>query len=110
MSSSPKPSGTTKPRYALEFNVQALKEWDKLGSTVRLQFAHKLKERLDNPRVIADKLKGMPNCYKIKLRTSGYRLVYEVIDQVLVITVIAVGKRERSEVYVRASGRTTAPE
>lgn len=23
----------------------------------------------------------MPDCYKIKLRSSGYRLVYQVIDQ-----------------------------
>lgn len=47
----------------------------------------------------------MPNCYKIKLRSIGYRLVYEVIDSRLVVTVIAVGKRERSKVYGSAASR-----
>jgi mRNA interferase RelE/StbE len=47
----------------------------------------------------------MPDCYKIKLRSSGYRLVYEVIDERIVVSVVAVGKRERSEVYERARKR-----
>lgn len=70
-----------------------------------MQFAKKLKERLDNPSVEADKLRDMPNCYKIKLRTVGYRLVYEVIDNRLVVTVIAVGKRELNKVYGKATKR-----
>ncbi|EEQ07264.1 Uncharacterized relE-like protein [Yersinia bercovieri ATCC 43970] len=47
----------------------------------------------------------MKNCYKIKLRSSGFRLVYEVIDDILIIAVVAVGKRERNEVYQLASDR-----
>ncbi|AZD23027.1 mRNA interferase RelE [Pseudomonas chlororaphis subsp. aurantiaca] len=47
----------------------------------------------------------MGNAYKIKLRTAGYRLVYRVVDEVLVVTVIAVGKRERGSVYQQASKR-----
>lgn len=103
MTSSRKPAQPTK--YALEFNAQALREWGKLGNTIQLQFAKKLKERLENPRVEADKLLDIPTCYKIKLRSIGYRLVYEVIDSRLVVTVIAVGKRERSKVYDSASKR-----
>lgn len=103
MTSSRKPAEPTK--YVLEFNAHALKEWGKLGKTIQLQFAKKLKERLGNPRIEADKLRDMPNCYKIKLRSIGYRLVYEVIDSRLVVTVIAVGKRERSKAYEHASKR-----
>ncbi|MHB0818839.1 type II toxin-antitoxin system RelE family toxin [Stutzerimonas stutzeri] len=103
MASSRKPAEPTK--YALEFNAQALREWGKLGNTIQLQFAKMLKERLDNPRVEADKLRDISNCYKIKLRSIGYRLVYEVIDSRLVVTVIAVGKRERSRVYGSATKR-----
>lgn len=105
MSSSQKPAEPEQTKYTLEFNAQALKEWGKLDSTIRLQFAKKLKERLVNPRVEADKLRDMPNCYKIKLRAAGYRLVYEVVDQLLIVTVIAVGKRERGKVYSRVSTR-----
>ncbi|WP_296270835.1 type II toxin-antitoxin system RelE family toxin [Pseudomonas sp. UBA6323] len=103
MTSSSKPAEPTK--YALEFNAQTLKEWGKLGKTFQLQFAKKLKERLENPRVEADKLRDMPDCYKIKLRSIGYQLVYEVIDSRLVVTVIAVGKRERSKAYEHAAKR-----
>jgi len=103
MTSSRKPAEPTS--YALEFNAQALKEWGKLGNTIQLQFAKKLKERLENPRVEADRLLAMPNCYKIKLRSIGYRLVYEVIDNRLVVIVIAVGKQERSKVYGSATKR-----
>jgi mRNA interferase RelE/StbE len=39
------------------------------------------------------------DCYKIKLRAAGYRLVYRVIKQRLVVQVIAVGKRDKNEVY-----------
>ena len=93
------------PDFSLEFNAKALKEWKKLDSSIRLQFALKLKERMLEPRVEADKLRGLPDCYKLKLRSAGYRLVYQVIDQRLVITVIAVGKRERSVVYRAAEKR-----
>ncbi|MFM2531029.1 type II toxin-antitoxin system RelE family toxin, partial [Escherichia coli] len=50
-------------------------------------------------------LRGIKDCYKIKLRASGFRLVYQVIDEQLIIAVVAVGKRERSDVYNLASER-----
>lgn len=77
--------------YRLEFLPSALKEWDKLGASIRDQFAKKLRERLDNPRIYTARLSDMPDCYKIKLRTAGYRLVYRVNDKIVVIIVIAIG-------------------
>lgn len=68
--------------FKLEFLPSARKEWNKLGHTLREQFKKKLAERLEGPRVPADVLHGMANCYKIKLKSSGYRLVYEVVDEV----------------------------
>lgn len=91
--------------YELEFSEKAWKEWKKLGATVRDQFKKKLQERLVNPHVPGDRLNGLGNAYKIKLRSAGYRLVYRVVDEVLVVTVIAVGKRERGEVYIDAGTR-----
>ncbi len=41
----------------------------------------------------------------IKLRESGYRLFYKVEDDVIIVTVLAVGKRERSDVYNKALKR-----
>jgi mRNA interferase RelE/StbE len=47
----------------------------------------------------------MPDCFKIKLRTAGYRLVYRVEDQRITVVVISVGKRERGAAYDQARGR-----
>ncbi|MGR6840056.1 type II toxin-antitoxin system RelE family toxin [Aliivibrio wodanis] len=91
--------------YKLDFKKSAYKEWNKLGATLRVQFKKKLLERLDNPHVPASKLSGADNLYKIKLRQSGYRLVYKVEDDVIIVTVLAVGKRERSDVYKKAMHR-----
>lgn len=92
-------------KYQVKFAKSALKEWNKLDHTIQRQFANKLKERSENPRVEADHLRGMDDCYKIKLKALGYRMVYRVVDEVLIIAVIAVGKRNRAEVYEMASSR-----
>lgn len=91
--------------YKLAFVPSALKEWDKLGVTLKEQFKNKLNERLQNPHVPKDRLSGGKNLYKIKLRSSGYRLVYEVEDHTITVFVLSVGKRERSEVYKKALAR-----
>ena len=91
--------------YKLVFKAVAKKEWDKLDTGIRRQFKKKLAERLDMPRVESARLNGMQNCYKIKLRSAGYRLVYQVRDNDLVVSVVAVGKRERNAVYKAAVKR-----
>lgn len=83
-------------RYKVEFAKSALKEWNKLDSNTREQFRKKLKERCDEPRILSARLRDSKNRYKIKLRSAGYRLVYEIEDNRLVIVVIAVGRRDRS--------------
>jgi mRNA interferase RelE/StbE len=84
--------------YSLEFKPKALKEWKKLDHSIKLQFHKKLKERLVTPHVPKSKLNGFQNVYKIKLRSSGYRLAYEVVDEKVVVMVLAVGKRENNAV------------
>ena len=91
--------------YELACVESALKEWRKLAVPIREQFKAKLHERLRNPRVPSARLHNMPDCYKIKLRTVGYRLVYQVDDGVLLVTVVAVGKRDKDSVYSAAVKR-----
>ena len=91
--------------YKLRFHELALKEWRKLGEPLREQFKKKLAERLENPRVPSAALSGLPDCYKIKLRAAGYRLVYRVEDDYLLVTVVSIGKRERLSVYDLARKR-----
>ena len=42
---------------------------------------------------------GLQGCYKIKLRKQGWRLVYRVKDDMLIVIVLAVAKREDSAAY-----------
>jgi len=91
--------------YELEFRKSAAREWKKLGANIQIQFSKKLKERLSNPHVPASLIDRENHRYKIKLRAAGYRLVYEVKDARLVVVVVAVGKRNRGEVYDKAKRR-----
>ncbi|WP_347906166.1 type II toxin-antitoxin system RelE/ParE family toxin [Pseudomonas purpurea] len=91
--------------YGVEWDPKALKELRKLDGAIRLQLLRKLQERQSHPRVPGDALHGMRDCYKIKLRGAGYRLVYRVEDERIVILVIAIGKRERGNVYDSAKSR-----
>jgi len=87
-------------KYEIEFKQTALKEWKKLDNTIKELFRKKLKKIIDNPCVFANALRNMPNCYKIKLRNIGYRLVYEVKEHEITVLSPASGcelprKRER---------------
>ncbi|MGQ0559495.1 MAG: type II toxin-antitoxin system RelE family toxin [Sphingosinicella sp.] len=91
--------------YRLVFKSKALKEWKRLGSSIREQFAMKLVERLNDPHIASARLRDLPGCYKIKLRAAGYRLIYRVVDDRLVVIVVAVGRRDRNQAYKIAAGR-----
>ncbi|RRE93822.1 type II toxin-antitoxin system RelE/ParE family toxin, partial [Klebsiella pneumoniae] len=75
--------------YTVKFREDALKEWQKLDKSIQQQFAKKLKKCCDE-HISSAKLRGIKDCYKIKLRASGFRPVYQVIDDQLIIAVVAV--------------------
>jgi len=91
--------------YKLEFVRDAFKEWKALDATVQKQFKKKLAQRLEEPEVASARLFGAQHRYKIKLRSAGFRLVYEVYQQEVLVLVVAVGKRERNAVYKAAAKR-----
>ncbi|MCA3607415.1 MAG: type II toxin-antitoxin system RelE/ParE family toxin [Methylobacterium sp.] len=95
--------------YSLAFLAPALKEWKELDEQTRAQFKAKLRERLDNPHVPAARLSGSANRCKIKLRAAGWRLVYEVRDNEMLVVVIVVCKRDKDAVYRAAKGREGVP-
>ena len=91
--------------YKLRFHERAWAEWQKLDGSVRIVFKTKLAERLTHPRVPSAALHGMADCYKIKLQAQGLRLVYRVDDDVVFVTVVALGRRDKSQVYLTAQKR-----
>ena len=97
-----------KHKYRLQFVPSAWAEWQKLDGSVKEPMRKLLKKRLDNPHVPGAALHGaLLGHYKIKLNKQGYRLVYGVQDDVLIVMVMAVDKREDSVVYQSALQRAT---
>jgi mRNA interferase RelE/StbE len=86
--------------YALKFLPEALAEWQALDGSVKEPLRKLLKKRLENPHVPGSALHGdLHGYYKIKLLKQGVRLVYGVEDDVLIVVVMAVDRRENSKVY-----------
>ena len=88
------------------FVPSALAEWRALDGSIKEPLRKLLRKRLDNPHVPGGALHGeLAGYYKIKLKKQGIRLVYGVEDDVLVVMVMAVDKREDSVVYRSAVAR-----
>ena len=85
--------------YSLEFDRRALKEWNKLGTPCASSSRRNL---LKYSRILALKPIGFANS---PTATAGYRLIYQVLDQEVVVFVIAIGKREREAAYQDAQDR-----
>lgn len=93
-------------RYRLKFMPEAIEEWNALDGSVKEVLRKALKKRLQQPRSPGAQLHGdLRNCYKIKLRKQGYRLVYSVEDDALVVLVLAIDKREDMAAYRSAVER-----
>jgi mRNA interferase RelE/StbE len=96
------------PTYRLKFTVAALAEWKALDGSVKETFRKLLKKRMLQPHLPGSALKGpLIGCYKIKLRQQGYRLIYTVQDEVLIVLVLTISKRENNAVYLALSKKLT---
>lgn len=95
-----------KHRYRLSFVPSAWKEWQALDGSIREPLRKLLKKRLDNPHLPGSALHGdLEGYYKIKLLKQGARLVYAVEDEVLVVMVMAIDRREDNLIYRSALAR-----
>jgi mRNA interferase RelE/StbE len=92
--------------YRLQFLPEALAEWQALDGSVKETLRKLLKKRLVQPHMPGAELHGdLVGCYKIKLLKQGYRLVYVVEDDALVVLVVAIDKREGLAAYHSALKR-----
>ncbi|GAA2969928.1 type II toxin-antitoxin system RelE/ParE family toxin [Glutamicibacter sp. BW77] len=82
--------------YRVEFTTAAAKELKKLDSGIRRRILSGIAELEQDPRPAeCKKLAGETNAWWI--RVGDYRVFYEVIDNILVVTVVRVAHRR--EVY-----------
>lgn len=92
--------------FRIRFTDEAARDWRKLDNTIKSELMKNLQPRLDDPALESARLKGvLGDCFKVKAPVTGYRLVYRIMDDVLVILVLAVGKRQDSKVYKSAAKR-----
>lgn len=92
--------------YKVLLTRESLKEWNKIDHSIQRLFQRKLSSVVLNPIIVNNRLRGkLSNCYKIKLKRAGYRLIYEVRCQTVVLLVWAIDKREDDKVYDSAISR-----
>ncbi len=90
--------------YDLAIHPEAEKEWGKLDGSIKRRFKEKFaKERLKHPRVAKDSLRELPDCYKIKITTPQFRLIYHVNDAKRILTILSVASRD--DVYAELKSR-----
>ena len=96
----------SKSKYRLQFVPSAWAEWQALDGSVKETLRKLLRKHLENPHVPGAQLHGaLKGHYKIKLRKQGYRLVYGVQEDILMVMVMTVDKRKDSAVYQAAMAR-----
>lgn len=85
--------------YKVVLTKDAAKEVDSIGNrTDRTRVYERIRKLAANPRPDgSQKLKGSNNRYRI--RQGDYRILYEIRDAVLIVTVVHVGHRK--DVYRR---------
>jgi len=95
--------------YTYKFHPEAKVELSKLNHSVQILFAKTLKKILKSPELgqeLGNKnnmnLSGLQKMY---FDNKKYRVVYEVIENEILIHIVAIGKRDKMEVYQKASER-----
>jgi len=95
--------------YAYKFHPDAKKELAKLNHSVQILFSKTLKKILKSPELGQDlgnknnmNLTGLKKMY---FDNKRYRVVYEVIENEVIIHIVAIGKRDKMEVYGKAGER-----
>lgn len=95
--------------YKYKFHPEAQKELAKLNHSVQILFTKILKKILNGPELGQDlgnknnlDLTGLKKMYFDQKR---YRVVYEVIEEEVIIYIVAIGKRDKMEVYEKAGER-----
>ncbi len=85
--------------YELRFSKSARKEWSALEKTVQARFKAKLATILNEPEIPAYRLPGKVGFYKLKLKGTGHRLVYDVNQACVSVDVLLVTRKKPNDYY-----------
>ncbi len=95
--------------YQIEFLVEAEKDLQQLDRSIQINVLKKLKKLSENPKI------GYPLENKAGIDLSGYykvyvdkkkiRIVYQIIEDLIIVKIIAIGRRSELKVYIEAAKR-----
>ena len=95
--------------YDYKFHPEAEKELEKLNRSVQILFTKALKKILKSPELGLDlghknnlDLSGLKKMY---FDNKRYRIVYEIIEDEILIHLVAIAKRDKMDVYKKAGER-----
>lgn len=85
--------------YALYFLTSAKKEFKKLDSVVQKRIKKKLLLLVENPEILKNNIKALKGEHqgKFRLRINQYRVIFQIKENKLIITIIRIGHRK--EIY-----------
>jgi mRNA interferase RelE/StbE len=95
--------------FKYKFHQKAEKELKKLDGSKKILFLKQLKKIVENP-YIGEELSNKHNLDLVGLRKMYFnkkkdRIVYQIIDNEILIYILSIGKREDLEVYKNAFDR-----
>ena len=85
--------------YSLLFLSSVKKEFKKLDSSAQKLIKKKLILLAENPELVKNNIKPLKGEYrgKFRLRVHQYRIIFQIKDDELIITILRVGHRK--EIY-----------
>ncbi len=95
--------------YKVEFLPEAAREFEALDGSLKRVVAKQIDKLAERPELgeplgkrMGIDLTGYRKTYFGK---KGYRIVYEILRDRLVVLIIGIGKRERAEIYQEVARR-----
>ncbi len=89
--------------YSVIFHIEAQKELDSLDNSVRIIVLKQILKIRENPEIghILGNKAGMDlsKFRKMYAFKKKIRIVYEIINEELIVYIISIGKREKGKVY-----------
>ena len=78
-------------QYRLRITSRAAKELEKLPSKIRARIEHAIEELADDPR--PSRCKKLHGNAGWRIRVGDYRILYDIQDDELIVTVLRAGHR-----------------
>jgi mRNA interferase RelE/StbE len=96
--------------YKIVFHLKAIDDLNVLDLSVKKDVSkkiHSLSENLLLGKPLGNKIGlDLTGCYKLYAYKKRYRIVYRLIGEYIeVIEIIAIGKRDKENVYITAANR-----